>query len=34
MLGLYASLAVALQPDSPSPGGVINRVVSGVRIYD
>jgi tagatose-6-phosphate ketose/aldose isomerase len=33
MLGLYCSVAHELQPDSPSPGGVINRVVQKFRIY-
>nr|WP_218892090.1 tagatose-6-phosphate ketose isomerase [Granulicella arctica] len=33
LLGLYCSVAHALKPDSPSPGGVINRVVQKFRIY-
>ncbi len=33
MLGLYCSVAHALKPDSPSPDGVINRVVQKFRIY-
>lgn len=33
MLGLYCSLALGLEPDAPSPGGVIRRVVHGVTIY-
>ena len=33
MLGLYCSVAHELKPDSPSPGGVINRVVQKFRIY-
>nr|MBW4039741.1 tagatose-6-phosphate ketose isomerase [Acidobacteriota bacterium] len=33
MLGLYFSVAHDLEPDSPSPGGVINRVVQKFRIY-
>ncbi len=33
MLGLYGSVAHDLKPDSPSPGGVINRVVKKFRIY-
>ena len=33
MLGLYCSVAHDLKPDSPSPGGVINRVVQKFRIY-
>jgi tagatose-6-phosphate ketose/aldose isomerase len=34
LLGLHLSLAAGLDPDNPSPGGVINRVVQGVRIYE
>jgi tagatose-6-phosphate ketose/aldose isomerase len=33
MLGLYCSVAHQLRPDSPSPDGVINRVVQKFRIY-
>lgn len=33
LLGLYSSVARGLKPDSPSPGGVINRVVEKFRIY-
>ena len=33
LLGLFASIQAGLKPDSPSPSGVINRVVSGVKIY-
>lgn len=33
LLGLFASLERGLKPDSPSAGGVISRVVQGVRIY-
>ncbi len=33
MLGLYCSVAHDLKPDSPSPDGVINRVVQNFRIY-
>ncbi len=33
LLGLYCSVAHQLKPDSPSPGGVINRVVQKFRIY-
>jgi tagatose-6-phosphate ketose/aldose isomerase len=33
MLGLYCSVAHDLKPDSPSPDGVINRVVQMFRIY-
>jgi tagatose-6-phosphate ketose/aldose isomerase len=33
LLGLYSSLAQGLKPDTPSPGGVINRVVAGVEMH-
>jgi len=33
LLGLYCSVAHGLQPDSPSPDGVINRVVQEFQIY-
>lgn len=33
LLGLYGSVARNIQPDAPSPGGVINRVVQEFRIY-
>jgi tagatose-6-phosphate ketose/aldose isomerase len=33
LLGLYCSVARDLKPDSPSPGGVISRVVQEFRIY-
>lgn len=33
LLGLFCSVAHQLKPDSPSPGGVINRVVSKFAIY-
>ena len=33
LLGLYCSVAHGLKPDSPSAGGVINRVVQKFRIY-
>ncbi len=33
ILGLYCSVAHELRPDSPSAGGVINRVVQKFRIY-
>ena len=33
LLGLFSSVAHGMQPDSPSPGGVINRVVQKFRIY-
>ena len=34
MLALFKSLHLGLKPDSPSPGGIINRVVQGVTIYE
>jgi tagatose-6-phosphate ketose/aldose isomerase len=34
LLGYYLSLRLGLDPDNPSPGGVIHRVVEGVRIYE
>ncbi len=33
LLGLFLSLNARLRPDNPSPSGVINRVVQGVRIH-
>jgi len=33
LLGLFSSIKLGFKPDAPSPGGVINRVVSQVRIY-
>jgi tagatose-6-phosphate ketose/aldose isomerase len=33
LLGLFCSLHAGLQPDRPSPNGVITRVVSHVNIY-
>jgi tagatose-6-phosphate ketose/aldose isomerase len=33
LLGLFASLEFGSKPDTPSAGGVISRVVQGVRIY-
>jgi len=33
LLGYHLSLRIGLNPDNPSPDGVINRVVRGVRIY-
>jgi tagatose-6-phosphate ketose/aldose isomerase len=33
LLGLYCSVARELKPDSPSPAGVISRVVKKFRIY-
>jgi D-galactosamine 6-phosphate deaminase/isomerase len=34
VLGLYFSLAHNLRPDTPSPGGVITRVVGDFKIYE
>ncbi len=34
LLAYHLSLRLGLDPDNPSPGGVINRVVAGVRIYE
>lgn len=33
LFGLFSSIRLGFKPDAPSPGGVINRVVSQVRIY-
>jgi tagatose-6-phosphate ketose/aldose isomerase len=33
LIGYHLSLAIGLNPDNPSPNGVINRVVQGVRIH-
>ena len=33
LLGYHLSLRVGLNPDNPSPGGVINRVAQGLRIH-
>jgi len=33
MLGLFSSIELGLQPDSPSPSGLINRVVEKFTIY-
>jgi tagatose-6-phosphate ketose/aldose isomerase len=33
LLGLFCSVAHDMHPDSPSPGGVINRVVQKFQIY-
>lgn len=33
LLGLFSSLRQGLKPDTPSPNGAINRVVSEVKIY-
>lgn len=34
IIGLYKSLSLNLNPDSPSKGGTISRVVKGVMIYE
>ncbi len=34
LLGYHLSLREGLNPDNPSPSGVINRVVQGIRIHD
>ena len=34
LFGLFKSLELGLKPDDPSKGGVINRVVKGVKIYN
>jgi len=34
LLAYHLSLRADLNPDDPSPNGVINRVVQGVRIYE
>jgi tagatose-6-phosphate ketose/aldose isomerase len=34
LLAFHLGLRLGLNPDSPSPGGVIHRVVEGVIIYD
>jgi tagatose-6-phosphate ketose/aldose isomerase len=34
LFGYHLSMRAGLNPDSPSPGGVINRVVQGIRIYN
>lgn len=34
LLGYHLSLGLGVDPDNPSPSGVINRVVEGVRIYE
>jgi tagatose-6-phosphate ketose/aldose isomerase len=33
LLGLFFSLSTGLHPDTPSPSGIISRVVQGVRIH-
>ena len=34
LFGYHLSVRAGLDPDNPSPGGVINRVVQGIRIYE
>lgn len=34
LFGYHLSLRIGLNPDNPSPGGIISRVVQGVRIYE
>ncbi|MEN6533882.1 MAG: tagatose-6-phosphate ketose isomerase, partial [Bryobacteraceae bacterium] len=34
LFAYYLSSGLGIDPDNPSPGGVINRVVQGVRIYE
>jgi len=33
LFGYHLSVRAGLDPDNPSPSGVINRVVQGIRIY-
>jgi tagatose-6-phosphate ketose/aldose isomerase len=33
LIGYHLSLGIGLNPDNPSPDGIINRVVQGVRIH-
>lgn len=33
LLGYHLSVRIGLNPDNPSPAGIINRVVKGVRIH-
>jgi tagatose-6-phosphate ketose/aldose isomerase len=33
MLGLFSSIELGMRPDSPSPTGVISRVVEAFSIY-
>jgi tagatose-6-phosphate ketose/aldose isomerase len=33
LLGYHLALRIGLNPDNPSPGGIINRVVQGFRVY-
>ena len=34
LLGLFKSISLGLKPDAPSEGGIIHRVVKGVKVYD
>ncbi len=34
LLAFYLSVKAGLDPDNPSPGGIINRIVEGVLIYE
>ncbi len=34
LLGMFKSLDLGLKPDTPSEGGIINRVVKGVKVYN
>ena len=34
LLGMFKSLDLGFKPDTPSEGGVINRVVKGVKVYN
>jgi tagatose-6-phosphate ketose/aldose isomerase len=34
LFGYHLSVRAGLNPDNPSPGGVINRVVQGIQIYN
>ncbi len=33
MLGLFSSIELGLKPDTPSPNGIISRVVEKFAIY-
>jgi tagatose-6-phosphate ketose/aldose isomerase len=33
LLGYHLSLSIGINPDNPSPDGIINRVVQGFRIH-
>jgi tagatose-6-phosphate ketose/aldose isomerase len=34
LLGMFKSLDLGFKPDTPSEGGIINRVVKGVKVYN